>query len=123
MLKLIETAKRGNLKGLRKLKDDGVNLSKKDEDGTPALLLAVAHGYLTFVQWLLRDGGCKPSEKNCLGNNSLFLASNHGQLAIADYIVRYYYLKAIELFSKKPANYSEHHSLLNLSILKNDQKI
>lgn len=89
MLKLIVAAKSGNLNGLKKLKDDGVNLSKKDEDGNTALLWAACYGHLDVVKWLLNKSDyAKITERNNAGNTALLLAVAYGHFPLVQWLLK-----------------------------------
>lgn len=88
MFMLFETVTSGNLKELKKFKENGVDLSQKDKDDNTPLLWATYYGLLDIVKWLLKEGGGSSiTEANKVGNTALLLAFSYGHLAVVQWLL------------------------------------
>lgn len=110
MPKLFNAAKTGNLKELKRLKENGVDLGQSDEYGNTPLLWAACYGHLDVVIWLLKQGQSEVTKANKLGNTALLLAASYGQLEVVQW-----------LLSEDQAKYTETNTLdmspLSLAII------
>src|SRR5580700_1359604 len=70
---LLSFAKRGEIRSVRTLLENGAAIESKDKDGRTALMLAAQHGHVDIVSLLL-DKGAKADARDGEGMNAFGLA-------------------------------------------------
>ena len=70
------------------LRDGGVDLTERDNEGWTPLVNAIYVGNTSYVEWLLKLGA-NPNEHSGMGHLPLFVAASNGQIEAIDLLVKY----------------------------------
>ncbi len=79
---LFKYAKEGNVAGIRKLINEGVDVNQQDRSGNTVLMVAADHGRTEVVRELLLTPGIEVNAASLMGRTPLVEAVRSGQTAI-----------------------------------------
>jgi hypothetical protein len=78
----------GSQVGMEALVRAGADVDLQNEQGTTALMIAVAHGHASIVSFLLDHSGANPALEDRTGHTALQCAYEHGEKQLASKLVR-----------------------------------
>jgi ankyrin repeat protein len=87
MRNLLTAACDGDLATIKRLHAEGVDLTKCNEDGTTAIMLATIHGQTATVKFL-QTAGASIIEKNIGGFSAMMFAAWNDRWALVQYFIQ-----------------------------------
>lgn len=103
--KLIQATKRGDLKKVIRLLQEGHNANEEDQDGNTPLMFAAATGHLEILKTLLNHPDTDVNHDNRKGYTALMKAAQHG------------FTEGVKILLKHPEIQVNHKNLYNKTAL------